>query len=126
MVVLLLLVRPQACAATDPEIDRLLKKLPPPEKLVKVNEHVLRVTDPASRDPLARQIQAASKANQSKRALELSRQLAARYPSSATANYYAGYFAGREKRYAESSAAFRRVLAIQPQLVLGHYSLAFA
>jgi tetratricopeptide (TPR) repeat protein len=123
--VFLLLVRSPAYA-TDPEIDRLLKKLPPPEKLVKVNQHVLRVTDPALRDPLAKQIVAASNANQSKRALELSRQLATRYPSSAAANYYVGFFAGREKRYAEASAAFRRVLAIQPQLVVGHYSLALA
>ena len=118
--ILLCLVRPNACAATDTEIDRLLKKLPPPEKLVKQNEHVVRVNDPALRDPLVKQIEAASKAKQSKRALELSRQLATRYPSSAAANYYAGYFASEEKRYPESSAAFRRALAIQPQLVLCH------
>jgi tetratricopeptide (TPR) repeat protein len=118
-------VRPDASAAADAEIDRLLKKLPPPEKLVRLNEHVLRVNDPALRDPLVKQIEAALKARQSKRALELSRQLAARYPSSAAAHYYAGYLASSEKRYAESSAAFRRALAIQPQLVLCHYSLAF-
>lgn len=123
--IFLSLVRPSAYAATDSEIDRLLKKLPPPEKLVKLNEHVLRVSDPALRDPLVKQIEAASKANQSKRALELSRQLATRYPSSAAANYYAGYFASIERRYAESSAAFRRALAIQPQLVLCHYCLGF-
>lgn len=123
--ILLLFVRPDASAATDSEIDRLLKKLPPPEKLVQVNQHVLRGSDPALRDPLAKQIDAASNAKQSKRALELSRQLAARYPSSAAAQYYAGYFASNEKRYAESSAAFRRALAIQPQLVLCHYSLGF-
>jgi tetratricopeptide (TPR) repeat protein len=120
-----LLVRAGAYAAADAEIDRLLKKLPPPEKLVKLNEHVLRINDPALRDPLVKQIDAALKAKQSKRALELSRQLATRYPSSAAAHYYAGYFASNEKRYAESSAAFRRALAIQPQLVLCHYSLSF-
>jgi len=78
--VFLLLVRPNASAAPDSEIDRLLKKLPPPEKLVKRNEHVVHVTDPAMRDPLVKQIDAASNAKQPKRALELSRQLAARYP----------------------------------------------
>jgi tetratricopeptide (TPR) repeat protein len=118
------LVAPHA-HATDSEIDRLLKKLPPPEKLVKLNEHVLRVSDPALRDPLVKQIEAAAKARQSKRALELSRQLATHYPSSAAAHYYVGYFASTEKRYPESSAALRRALAIQPQLVLCHYSLAF-
>lgn len=123
--IVLSLVRPDACAAADSEIDRLLKKLPPPEKLVKVNERVVRVSDPALRDPLVKQIEAAAKARQSKRALELARQLATRYPSSATAHYYAGYFASGERQLAEASAAFRRALAIQPQLVLCHLSLSF-
>ncbi len=123
--IILCLVRPNAEAATDAEIDRLLKKLPPPEKLVKRNEQVVRVTDPAMRDPLVKQIEAATNAKKSKRALELARQLAARYPSSAAANYYAGYFASDEKQLAEASAAFRRALAIQPQLVVGHLSLSF-
>jgi tetratricopeptide (TPR) repeat protein len=121
-ILLLSLVRPHACAAADSEIDRLLKKLPPPEKLVKLNGHVVRVSDPALRDPLVKQIDSAKQSN---RALELSRQLAARYPSSAAAHYYVGYFASSEKKYPESSAEFRRALAIQPQLVLCHFSLAF-
>lgn len=124
VVLLLALGRPNAHAA-DSEIDRLLKKLPPPEKLVTLNAHVLRANDPALRDPVVKQIEAAVKAKQSKRALELSRQLAAHYPSSTAAHYYAGYFAKEEKRYPESSAAFRRAVALQPQFVLGHYSLAF-
>jgi tetratricopeptide (TPR) repeat protein len=123
--ILFLLVSPGAWAATDSEIERLLKKLPPPEKLVKRNEHVLGVTDPALRDPLVKQIDAANKARQSKRAFELSRQLAARYPSSAAAHYYTGYFASETKQYGESAAAFRRALALQPELVLCHFSLAF-
>lgn len=124
-ILLFSLATPGASAATDSEIDRLLKKLPPPEKLVKRNEHVMGVTDPALRDPLVKQIDAATKAKQSKRAFELSRQLAARYPSSAAAHYYTGYFASQTKQYAESAAALRRALALQPQLVLGHFSLAF-
>lgn len=124
-VAIFLFLAPPASAATDSEIDRLLKKLPPPEKLVKRNENVVRVSDPALRDPLVNQIEAAAKARQSKRALELTRQLAARYPSSAAANYYVGYFASEEKRLGEASAAFRRALAIQPRLVLGHLSLGF-
>lgn len=119
------LVGPNAYAATDAEIDRLLKKLPPPEKLVEPNQQVVRVNDPALRDPLVKQIEAAAKARQSKRALALARQLATRYPSSAAAHYYAGYFASEEKRLPEAAAAFRRALAIQPQLVLGHLSLSF-
>lgn len=123
--VLFLLVTLNARGATDPEIDRLLKKLPPPEKLVHADERVLRVNDPALRDPLIKQVETAEKAKQAKRALELARQLATRYPSSATANYYAGYFASNEKQYAEASTSFRRALAIQPRFVLVHYSLGF-
>ena len=122
---LCLLVRLNAHGATDPEIDRLLKKLPPPEQVVHADERILRVNDPALRDPLAKEIDAAYKARQWKRGLELARQLAARYPSSLAANYYAGNLASEEKRYAEASTAFGRALAIQPRFVLGHYSLGF-
>lgn len=121
----LALLRVSVHGATDPEIDRLLKKLPPPEKLVHVDDRILRVNDPALSDPLTKQIEAAAKAKQSKRALELSRQLAARYPSSAVANYYVGESAAGNKRYAEASTAFRRALALQPRFVLVHYDLAF-
>lgn len=119
------LVRLHVSGATDPEIDRLLRKLPPPERLVHADERVLRVNDPALHDPLLKQIEAADKAKQAKRALELARQLAARYPSSAAANYYAGYFAAEQKRYAEASTAFRRALAIQPRFVFVHYYLGY-
>ena len=122
--ILLSLVSLSAQAATDSEIDRLLKKLPPPEKLVQRNEHVVRVADPALNDPLVKQIDAATNAKQWKRAFELSRQLAARHPSSAAANYYAGYCAAEAKLYPEATASYRRAIAIQPQLVLGHFSLA--
>src|SRR5437773_7030343 len=122
---LCVLVRLNARGATDPEIDRLLKKLPPPEKLVQADERILRVNDPALHDPLLKQIEAANKARQWKHALELARQLAARYPSSAAANCYAGYFASGQKQYAEASSAFRRALAIQPRFVFCHYCLGF-
>src|SRR5450755_4449523 len=122
--ILFALVRVNAHAAGDPEIDRLLKKLPPPEKLVQADERILRVTDPAMRDPLVKQISEASRANKMKRSLELSQQLAAHYPSSAGPWTYCGLFALQLGRYAESAAAFRRALAIQPKFVLCHYCLA--
>jgi tetratricopeptide (TPR) repeat protein len=119
------LARPNTHAATDSEIDRLLKKLPPPEKLVRRSENAVRVNDPALRDPLVQQIEAAERAKQPKRALELARQLATRHPGSPAAHYHVGYLASEQNRLAESSAAFRRALAIQPQLVLCHLSLGF-
>ncbi len=44
-------------AQDDPSIDRLLSKLPPPEKLVKRPvERALDASDPAMRDPLVKSI----------------------------------------------------------------------
>jgi hypothetical protein len=43
--------------AQDPSIDRLLSKLPPPEKLTKSPlERALQQPDPALKDPIARQV----------------------------------------------------------------------
>ncbi|MGZ4966067.1 MAG: tetratricopeptide repeat protein [Chthoniobacterales bacterium] len=122
--ILLALVRPNASGATDPEIDRLLKKLPPPEKLVKVNEHVFHPNDPALQDPLGKEIGEASRKKDFKRSLALSRQLAVRYPSSAVAHTFSGLFALVLGRFPEASASFHRALAIQPQLTFDHYCLA--
>ena len=111
-------------AATDPEIDRLLKKLPPPEKLVKREPRATTPSDPALRDPLAAQIDEAVRAGKKKRTADLARPLAARYPSSAVAHAVHGFWVLERKRYAEASAAFRRALALQPQVPLCHYLLA--
>ena len=124
--ILLLLVRPNARAASDPEIDRLLKKLPAPEKLVKPDEHVLRVSDPALRDPLVKQIATTSKAKQWKRSFDLSKQLAAHYPSSPAAHAYCGLFALESSHFADASSALSRALQLQPQFVLCHYLIASA
>ena len=123
--VLLGFVRATGRGATDPEIDRLLKKLPPPEKLVHADERIGKTNDPALRDPLAEQIAAALKSEKVKRALELSRQLAARYPSSAAANYLVGECAINQKRYAEASAALQRAIALEPGFASIHFDLAF-
>ena len=121
----LLVVRQDLFAAPDPEVERLLKKLPPPEKLVKPDERFPQINDPALRDPMVKQIESAATARQGKRALGLARRLATRYPSSALAHCYAGYFAVEEKRYGEASASFRRAIAIQPRFVFAHYCLGF-
>ncbi|HEV3408890.1 MAG TPA: tetratricopeptide repeat protein [Chthoniobacterales bacterium] len=114
----------QANAATDPEIDRLLKKLPPPEKLVKRDPRAMNPSDPALRDPLAAQIDAAVRGGKRKRAAEHARQLAARHPRSAIAHAIHGFWVLDQKRYAEASSAFRRALALQPQVTFCHYLLA--
>jgi tetratricopeptide (TPR) repeat protein len=101
--------------AQDPSIDRLLKKLPPPEKLIKV--------DPAQNDRLVRQVEKAAKAQNFGQALELSRKLAQRYPKSVGAQAFRGMFAFQARRYDESADAFRKVIAIQPNIAFAHFGL---
>ena len=120
----LALVRPNASAASDPEIDRLIKKLPAPEKLVKPDERVFRVTDAAMRDPIIKEITQASKTKQFKRGIELTRQLAARYPASASAQALHGLYAETLQHDDEAVAAFRKAVAIQPKFALCHFGIA--
>jgi len=95
--------------AQDPSIDRLLKKLPPPEKLVKPKvERAIRQTDPGLRDPLVSQVFAAIDQNNGNRALELSRKLAANQPKSAAAHSLHGLIAILMNQYGEASTALRQ------------------
>ncbi len=84
-----------AFAAQEPSIDRLLNKLPPPEKFV----------DAAVRDPLAREAAEAVKAHNYGTALDAARQLAARYPKSMGAQMMHGALALRLRQLPEASAA---------------------
>ncbi len=123
-VLVLALVRSNASAASDPEIDRLLKKLPAPEKLVKPDERVWRMTDAAMRDPLVKEIAQASKTKQFKRGMELTRQLTARYPASASAHALHGLYADALHHDEEAIAAFRKAVALQPKFALCHFGIA--
>src|SRR5436190_16573012 len=71
--------------AEDASVDRLIKKLPPPEKVIKA--------DPASRDPLVKQIDDAIKKMNFGNAYAMSRKLTARYPQSAGAHSIHGQLA---------------------------------
>jgi len=90
-------------SAADPSIDRLLNKLPAPEKFV----------DPAQNDPLAKQMLAALKAKNFGTALEASRRLANKYPKSLGAQTIHGLIALAMRQFAEASAAYRRALAVR-------------
>jgi tetratricopeptide (TPR) repeat protein len=90
--------------AQDASIDKLLNKLPPPEKLV----------DPALNDPLAKQITAATKAHNFGTALDLSKSLSERYPKSLGAYMVHGMLAMSLRRFPEASAAYHKALSIRP------------
>ena len=92
--------------AEDASVDQLIKKLPPPEKVVQA--------DPASRDPLAKQIIDAIKRMNFGNAYAMSQKLAARYPKSAGAHSLHGQLALVMRHYPEASDAFHKAISIQP------------
>ena len=111
--------------AQDPSIDRLLKKLPPPEKLVKPSvERAIRKTDPALKDPLVTQIFSALDADNYPRALDLSRKLTTAHANSATAQCLHGLVAILARQLGEASNALRQSARLQPSLPLTQLGLA--
>ena len=111
-----------AVAAEDPSIDRLLRKLPPPEKLVRPGMGA----DPAGSDPIGKEMMAAAKARKFERALILSRQLARRYPRSAAANFIHGLFALTTDRFPEAEAAYRAAITNEPKLAVAYVGLGMS
>jgi tetratricopeptide (TPR) repeat protein len=107
-----------AIHAQDASVDRLIKKLPPPEKIIKA--------DPASRDPLAKKIVDSIKAMNLGNAYAMSRQLAARYPKSAGAHSVHGQLALILRRYPEASDAFHKAVAIEPNYAFAYVGLALS
>jgi tetratricopeptide (TPR) repeat protein len=103
-------------SAADPSIDRLLGKLPPPEKFV----------DPARNDPLAKQMFAAAKANNFGIALDASRRLANKYPRSLGAQAYHGLLAVAMRRLPEAAAAYRKALSIRSDFLPAYIGLALS
>jgi tetratricopeptide (TPR) repeat protein len=114
-----------AIGAQDASIEQLLKKLPPPEKLVKPSvERALGQQDPALRDSMVNDIAAAWRSRNIPRALELSRRLAIRYPRSAGSQCLQGVLALELRQYREAAVAFHHSIAIQPTFALSHFGLA--
>jgi tetratricopeptide (TPR) repeat protein len=105
-----------ALAAQDASIDRLIRKLPPPEKLV----------DPASNDPLAKQAVAAARQKNFGIALDSARRLSQRYPKSAGAQMFYGMLAVALHQFADASAAFRKAIAVRPDLTAAYAGLGVA
>lgn len=103
-------------SAADPSIDRLLSKLPAPEKFV----------DPAQNDPLAKQMFAAVKANNFGTALEAARGLTKKYPRSLGAQAFLGLLAIEMRRFPEAATACRKALSIRSDFSPAYTGLALA
>ena len=114
-----------ALGAQDASIDQLLKRLPPPEKLVKPSvQRAVEQPDPALRDSMANDILTVWRNGSIPRALELSRTLVKRYPRSAGAQCLRGVLALDLHQYGEAAAAFRQSIALRPGFALSHFGLA--
>jgi tetratricopeptide (TPR) repeat protein len=123
-IIICLLLAPSLTKAQEPSIDRLLKKLPPPEKLVKPQvEKQLQKPDPAENDPLAKQVVIAAYGNQPAKALALSRQLANKDPGSLFANVLHGLAAFDAQQWPEASHAFRSAIAVRTDIGVLHLAL---
>ena len=104
--------------AENSSVDQLIKKLPPPEKVTE--------TDPASRDPMVKQITDAAKSMNFGSAYAISRKLASRYPKSAGAQLIHGQFSLVVRRYSEAGDAFHKAISIQPDFAMGYVGLALS
>lgn len=105
-----------AALAQDSSIDKLIKKLPPPEKVVQA--------DAAALDPLARKIVEAIKASNFGNAYAMSQKLAARYPKSADAQSVQGQLALALHHYPQAVSAFQKTISIQPGNAFAYVGLA--
>ena len=122
---ILAIVSLSSVQAQDPSIDKLLKKLPPPEKLVKPTvQRAVRQPDTALRDPLTSQIFSAAQSNNARSALELSRKLCAKYPKSAGSECLRGIVALTFSQYGEAATGFRHSIALSPNFSLAYFGLA--
>ena len=108
-----------AIGAEDASIDRLLRKLPPPEKIV-------RQPDPLLNDPLAKKAIAAINARNFPRALGLARQLTQRYPRNPVAHSLRGSLAYALRQFAEASSEFRSTIGLQPKFSFAYFWLGLA
>jgi tetratricopeptide (TPR) repeat protein len=82
--------------------------------------------DPASLDPLVKQIDDAIKKMNFGNAYAMSQKLVARYPKSAGAHSLRGQLALLLRRYPEATDSFHKAISIQPNLGFAYVGLALS
>lgn len=116
-----------AFSAEEASIDRLLKKLPPPEKVVKRQAPEganLEQIDPAFGDPAGKKALEAINSQKYSRALGLLRQVAKKYPRSVLVNGLRGSLALNLRKFPEASASFQNAITLDPKFAIAHFGLA--
>ena len=104
-----------AVHAEDASIDRLLGKLPPPEKIIKPSAQAqAKQQDPALNDPLVVQIFTLAYMGKVSEARLYSRKLSEKYPRSEAPLILWGECAYRLRYYDEAAGVFRRATTVAP------------
>ncbi len=111
----------------DPTVDDLIKKLPPPEKLVK--PPVTRAVEKAGetltdKDPLVRQMLSLINARRYPDALKVARVVAQNHPRSEAAHGLHGALAFVLNQRTEALAAFRAATVAAPRSTFGYFFIA--
>lgn len=125
--VIAILIGPSAIPlrAQEPSIERLLNKLPPPEKFQKSPlERALGQVDPAMNDPLLNEIASAVRSQSLTRAMALTQKLITRHPHSPGAYCLQGILAYVNRQYAVASSNFRQALKERPSYSFAYFGLA--
>src|ERR1051325_3480055 len=113
--------------AEDASINKLLGKLPPPEKIIKPSaQQPARERDPVVDDPLFVYAFSAAYLGDLPQARFYSRKLSEKYPQSEIAEILCGEFAYRQHYYDEASKAFRRATNLAPRDAYAWMELAKA
>jgi len=111
--------------AEDASIDKLLSKLPPPEKIIQPSARkAVEQSDPAFNDALVTQTLVAVRLRNFQLAMGLSRKLTEKYPRSAGAQALRGAVAYGSQQYGEASAAFRAATNINSKYAFAYFGLA--
>jgi tetratricopeptide (TPR) repeat protein len=122
-VILLALVITVTAQAQDPSIERLLKKLPPPETLVKRPPVNVRDELEVLGDPLTNRLWIAVAYRNWSQAKSLALRLIENHPNNPWVHCMRGSIATELARFPEASAAFRDAVRVRPKFAYGFLQL---
>ncbi len=110
--------------AQEPSIDSLLKKLPPPETLVKSPvQGALQENDPAFKDSLVQKIADAERNRDLWRMVDLAEQLKRKYPDSAGSHCLYGAGLLGAKKLPAAAAEFDQAIKLRKNFALAYFLL---
>lgn len=115
-----LIGQPDQAQAQDPSIEKLLKKLPPPEKLVKPIPQPIRDQNEILGDPMTKTLGQAVAYRNWGRAVDLAKNLIVKHPRNLWAHCILGSIEATRAHFAASRAAFAESTKINPKFAYGY------